>query len=456
MSNINHSATLEVPSVKQSHKEKAVLYKKLEPIKSLRSQCKKTNTQNKSKILPTKELSLAVNKKETKLDKEIEPLTTSQQKTILTKQVSTKPLRNQNRNEEVKQYIKSIITPKTGFVERQITNEEKEVYGNRFPIGYKKIALLGKGGCAVVWLANELNTNTKVAIKQFSKASGHQNIESAKVEMEISKLIFNGEEHPGVKYIVRLLNKIEDKKDIWLIYETGGSSLTQVLFDIKGEFYKGERIYKVTHKDFYNKLKDNPKLLYTLIKQLLQVLSLLQEHNIIHCDLKPDNILITLEGEEVNIKVIDFGSAFIHKQDVSFRMGTPEYMPPECLSLMKATAEDLISLGQKTHSWSVDMWSLGAVLLEIFTGFPQWLSLKGRVEGYIGYGVFAVKGKEEMKIMQKQREVVKNLSNVLKSYSSFIENEEIINLLGRMLKLNPLNRISPEEALSFSIFNNCS
>ena len=35
-------------------------------------------------------------------------------------------------------------------------------------------------------------------------------------------------------------------KDHWLIYEVGGKSLSKMLFDIRGEFYKGERIYIVS------------------------------------------------------------------------------------------------------------------------------------------------------------------------------------------------------------------
>eukprot|EP00826_Nyctotherus_ovalis_P037385 TRINITY_DN3404_c0_g1_i1.p1 TRINITY_DN3404_c0_g1~~TRINITY_DN3404_c0_g1_i1.p1 ORF type:complete len:262 (-),score=65.55 TRINITY_DN3404_c0_g1_i1:126-911(-) len=258
--------------------------------------------------------------------------------------------------------------------------------------------------------------------------------------------------------MARLLNHIEDAKDIWVVYELGGASLTQMLFDIRGEFYKGERIYKITHKSFYNKLKEDSKLLYSFIRKMLGVLETLRAHNIIHCDLKPDNILATFENNALTLKIIDFGSAFMHRQRGNFRMGTPEYMPPECLSLMKPTVEDLTSLWERTHPWSVDMWSLGVILLEVFTGFPQWLSLKGRVEGAkadtMGHGVFAVKGKEEVKIMQKQRKVVKNLRGVLRRYNSFMEDEEMINLLGRMLELNPLNRISPQEALNSPLLNN--
>eukprot|EP00826_Nyctotherus_ovalis_P047127 TRINITY_DN5379_c0_g1_i5.p4 TRINITY_DN5379_c0_g1~~TRINITY_DN5379_c0_g1_i5.p4 ORF type:complete len:139 (+),score=48.57 TRINITY_DN5379_c0_g1_i5:105-521(+) len=132
-------------------------------------------------------------------------------------------------------------------------------------------------------------------------------------------------------------------------------------------------------------------------------------------------------------------------------MTTPEYMPPECLELMRTAKDGLGDLAQKTRPWSVDMWSAGAVLLEIATGFPQWLSLKGVSKAthktFTGIGAFAVSGKDLGKMLQKQRATVKALDEVLRQYGSFLKDESVIDLLKRMLDLNPLTRISPKEAL---------
>jgi hypothetical protein len=46
-----------------------------------------------------------------------------------------------------------------------LTDDEKLMYGNRCPKGYKKLNLLGRGGCALVWLAIDDSTGTEVAIK---------------------------------------------------------------------------------------------------------------------------------------------------------------------------------------------------------------------------------------------------------------------------------------------------
>lgn len=52
-----------------------------------------------------------------------------------------------------------------------MNEEEIKSYGayQRSPPGYKKLEVLGKGGCAVVWLCRDTKTNRKVAVKQFPK-----------------------------------------------------------------------------------------------------------------------------------------------------------------------------------------------------------------------------------------------------------------------------------------------
>jgi len=57
----------------------------------------------------------------------------------------------------------------------------------------------------------------------------------------------NPSEFPGILKIARLYAVIEEPKDFWLSYQVGGKCLTNHLFDVKGEFYKGERIYGVQH-----------------------------------------------------------------------------------------------------------------------------------------------------------------------------------------------------------------
>ena len=148
----------------------------------------------------------------------------------------------------------------TGKADWGLLDSEKATYGDRCPTGYEKMKLLGKGGCAIVWLAKETESGRNVALKQFPKPknyTGQATLDpSAKNEIEIGRKLFsstsnyNGysvdpKKFPGVKRITRLFNVLDEPKDVWLVYEVGGESLGSHLFTMKGQFHNGERVYNV-------------------------------------------------------------------------------------------------------------------------------------------------------------------------------------------------------------------
>jgi len=140
-------------------------------------------------------------------------------------------------------------------------------------------------------------------LKQFPKANSKSALDSsAAVEIEIARTLQESKykvresEFPGVRSIAKLLATIEDSKDNWLVYEVGSSPLSKHLFDVKGEFYKGERIYLVQHKSFYASLLSNRQALRDLIKLMAEVLDVLSYYSVIHADIKPDNILVDFDG----------------------------------------------------------------------------------------------------------------------------------------------------------------
>ena len=61
---------------------------------------------------------------------------------------------------------------------------------------------------------------------------------------------------------------------------------------MKGEFFKGERIYQVQHKSFYCALRQNINLLREFILRMCQALDLFARLGIVHADLKPDNLIV--------------------------------------------------------------------------------------------------------------------------------------------------------------------
>ncbi|KAI9222352.1 kinase-like domain-containing protein [Blastocladiella britannica] len=90
--------------------------------------------------------------------------------------------------------------------------------------------------------------------------------------------------------------------------------------------------------------------------QILNCLSLLWEHEIIHCDLKPENVLLRASNKS-NIKVIDFGSSCPLSDKAYTYIQSRFYRSPEVI------------LGA-SYDMAIDMWSLGCILVELYTGYP--------------------------------------------------------------------------------------
>lgn len=112
-----------------------------------------------------------------------------------------------------------------------------------------------------------------------------------------------------------LVDSVEDKKDLWLVYEVcPGKTMNEHLFEVKGEFYKGERIYMVHHSNFYHCLRGNMNLLKEFVYRMSVALSMFARIGIVHADLKPENILIEYDQETqtmLSMKIIDLGSSFL-------------------------------------------------------------------------------------------------------------------------------------------------
>lgn len=197
----------------------------------------------------------------------------------------------------------------------------------------------------------------------------------------------------------------------------------------------------------------------TFIKQMAQILQLLSDYNIVHSDLKPDNVLINMKnhttGKAFDLKLIDFGSAYSWNDSGNMGMATPEYMPPELLNILfsnKGTKSPLEQLMETTKPWSVDVWSLGAILVEAITGVPLWMSLKCRVDignkSVVRMGLFAAKGRAYDKIYLKQVNVIERFDDVMDEYLKHWENsKDLFDLLCQMMTLDPMKRIAPSDIL---------
>ncbi|KAJ9677491.1 hypothetical protein PVL29_022469 [Vitis rotundifolia] len=112
-------------------------------------------------------------------------------------------------------------------------------------------------------------------------------------------------------------------------------------------------------------------------RMIIRGLCYMHQKGLVHCDLKPDNVLVfpVVDGGNV-VKIADFGLAkrVGEEEDprVGFR-GTPAYMSPESLAL-------------KEHDAPMDIWSLGCTIIEMVTGQRVWTGCK-RVGGIVEHVV---------------------------------------------------------------------
>ncbi|MCR4560436.1 MAG: serine/threonine protein kinase [Bacteroidales bacterium] len=129
--------------------------------------------------------------------------------------------------------------------------------------------------------------------------------------------------------------------------------------DSEGPYYYMEYVDGRTLADF---LKEGHELktpqITRIVLQIAEALSYMHSKQVFHRDLKPANIMLTYKGD--NVKIIDFGLAADDTiVDNLKNAGTPKYAAPELFN------------NAKTADQRTDIYSLGMIILEIFTGSPD-------------------------------------------------------------------------------------
>ena len=374
----------------------------------------------------------------------------------------------------------------------ELTKEEKLLYGDRIMKGYSKIKLLGKGGYGVVWLCNKkLNQNEtkEYAVKQTSKKRNQESshnlnhvLLNARNEIEILKLLNNNNldnnsesndskdnkneiNFNDCELIPKIYESYEDNNDIWFSFEKGGNCLSNLCFKIKGEFEKNERIYLIQKGQFLENLFTNIDQFKYLLKQLVKGINYINSKGIIHSDIKPENILIDytkkLDCFKINsVKIIDYGSSFLFNEiSSSTTSNTPEYLCPEITINNIKFVRDLTNSNK--YISAVDIWSLGITFLELCLCCPIWMNFKTKIvlkgKNLFTHGLFGCKMRDASKIYQKQIEVSKKLKSLLNNSLLYLfekeDRDNFIDLLGKMLNIDYIKRISAQDILKHPFFN---
>uniref|UniRef100_A0A4W3GVD6 Serine/threonine-protein kinase n=1 Tax=Callorhinchus milii TaxID=7868 RepID=A0A4W3GVD6_CALMI len=195
--------------------------------------------------------------------------------------------------------------------------------------------VLGSGQFGIVYGGKHRKTGRDVAIKVIDKLRFPTKQES---QLRNEVAILQNLHHPGV---VNLECMFETPERVFVVMEKlHGDMLEMILSSEKGRL--PERITKF------------------LITQILVALRHLHFKNIVHCDLKPENVLLASADPLPQVKLCDFGFARIIGEK-SFRrsvVGTPAYLAPEVLR-------------NKGYNRSLDMWSVGVIVYVSLSGtFP--------------------------------------------------------------------------------------
>eukprot|EP00288_Rhodomonas_lens_P011041 CAMPEP_0177748232 /NCGR_PEP_ID=MMETSP0484_2-20121128/31827_1 /TAXON_ID=354590 /ORGANISM="Rhodomonas lens, Strain RHODO" /LENGTH=459 /DNA_ID=CAMNT_0019263103 /DNA_START=365 /DNA_END=1740 /DNA_ORIENTATION=- len=115
-------------------------------------------------------------------------------------------------------------------------------------------------------------------------------------------------------------------------------------------------LYELLRQNNFRGLSLN--LIRVIMRQCLDALAVLADKEIVHCDLKPENIMLkTMTSPQ--IKLIDFGSACHETQTVYTYIQSRFYRSPEVLLRLP-------------YSTGIDVWSLGCIGAELFLGLPLW------------------------------------------------------------------------------------
>jgi dual specificity tyrosine-phosphorylation-regulated kinase 2/3/4 len=301
------------------------------------------------------------------------------------------------------------------------------VVGDHLAYRYEIVDILGKGSFGQVVRCIDHKTGTLVAVKIIrNKKRFHQ---QALVEVNILKKL--REWDPKNKH--SMVNFTQS------FYFRGHLCISTELLDM----------------NLYEFIKSNSfrgfslKLIRRFTKQMLSSLTILKQHKVIHCDLKPENILLRhpLHSE---IKVIDFGSSCFENEKVYTYIQSRFYRSPEVI------------LGM-TYGLPIDMWSLGCILAELYTGVPIFpgeneqeqlaciMEVFGPPEKHLIEKstrkklFFDSMGKPRLTVSTKgrrRRPSSKTLQQAIKC-----DDEAFLDFLARCLRWDPDRRLKPEEAI---------
>ncbi|UUO06112.1 serine/threonine protein kinase [Blastopirellula sp. J2-11] len=262
--------------------------------------------------------------------------------------------------------------------------------------GYSIERFLGAGAYGEVWYAVASNTGRRVAIKFYNHRAS---LEDSLIAREVEKLVFLSAD----RYVVQLLDVGWDSDPPYYVMEYVESGSLEDLLKRSGPL-PVDRTVEIFHDI---------------------VVGLLHAHakGILHCDLKPANILLDQDGKA---RLADFGqSRLSHEQKPA--LGTLFYMAPEQAEL--SAVPDV--------SW--DVYALGSILYTMLTGDPPF-----RSAGAIGE-IDSAAGLTSR--LDRYRQIIQNADPPVAHRDVPGVDRELVDMIDRQLAVNPRRRYPNVQAV---------
>src|SRR2546426_1627934 len=208
-------------------------------------------------------------------------------------------------------------------------DDSRFVPGTMLAERYRIVGLVGKGGMGEVYRADDLKLAQPVALKFLP-----------------DHLLSDGAALARFHREVRVARQVSHK-NVCRVYDIGEVDGRHFL---SMEFIKGEELSSLLRR--IGRLPQDKAI--QIARQICAGLAAAHDVGVIHRDLKPSNVMIDGDG---NARILDFGLAGLTEEfsDDEIRAGTPAYMSPEQLEGKEQTVKS-------------DIYSLGLVLYELFTG----------------------------------------------------------------------------------------
>src|ERR1051325_4479729 len=233
---------------------------------------------------------------------------------------------------DVFDFAARLITQPHEIAKRSFTSDSIDdarfVPGDILSERYRIVGLLGRGGMGEVYRADDLKLKQPVALKFLPASLNTDGAALARFYKEVS--VARQISH---RHVCRVYDVAEYKGEHF----------------ISMEFVRGEELSSLLKR--IGRLPQDKAI--DVSRQLCAGLAAVHERGVLHRDLKPANIMLDEHGD---VRITDFGIAALaselNRREMS---GTPAYMSPEQLEGHELTVKS-------------DIYSLGLVLYEVFTG----------------------------------------------------------------------------------------